>query len=234
MSCFGYISSLSNMFGNKKRLYVGLYARGSNPRLPGKEDAYVGQRSISFSLSFSIFLFLSLWCNKMPAAHELTASSYHWALLAGPKNSPNASDFEHIIYHVKEEIIEEAETDHKVAHPQWLYFAQKDRCSMLLVRIVVAKITNLERLEAVFRDIPIRRQESGYNCITWVQEALEAAMKDDGALGTRVENWDSVRDQAMRYVAEKKAHHRFDGLSKERHVSRPATWDMLQDKETLV
>lgn len=101
---------------------------------------------------------------------------------------------------------------------------------MLLVRVVVGKIKNLDHTKEIFRNIPLRPDVPGWNCVEWVKEAFETALADGGALGTAAPNWTAVRDTAMDYVAKKKAAHRFDGQGKY-DQAKAATWDLLEGKE---
>ena len=58
----------------------------------------------------------------------------------------------------------------------------------------------MERLVRIVRSIPVRQSVAGWNCVSWVQEGLQA-LKDDGkALGTAIVDWETVRDAALTYV----------------------------------
>ncbi|KAK1988415.1 hypothetical protein LZ30DRAFT_20775 [Colletotrichum cereale] len=102
--------------------------------------------------------------------------------------------------------------------------------SMLLIRVVIAKIKDMRRLQSIFENRPLRPEVEGWNCVGWVKEGLEAVLRDGNALGTSVVDWKSVRDIAMWYVEKKKAEHRFAGASHYDHSKAP-TWDMLCGKE---
>lgn len=82
---------------------------------------------------------------------------------------------------------------------------------MLLVRVIIGKVENNERLVNVLRTTPIRQGDSSWNYVGWVKEALEGLKADGQALGTCVIEWNSVRDGAMTYCQRKKDEHRFDG-----------------------
>lgn len=106
---------------------------------------------------------------------------------------------------------------------------------MLLVRIMIGKVADMDRLIAAFENTPIRGGQPGYdqwNCVAWIQEALELAQRDGKALGAAVTDWSSVRDTAMWYVEKKKNEHRFDGQA---HFdqSKAPTWDILEKRETI-
>ncbi|KAG5983275.1 hypothetical protein E4U55_000353 [Claviceps digitariae] len=156
--------------------------------------------------------------------------TYHWALLSGPKQDPK-SGYQHTMYHVKAKLVIDGEP--RVARTEWEYSSECDRSSMLLARIVIAKVCHLERLERILREVPLRSDKEGWNCVAWVREAIHLASLDPEALGSRVDDWIAIRDKAMWYIDQKKSSHRFDGLG-QFDISKPATWDMLQDKELVI
>ncbi|KAK4156992.1 hypothetical protein C8A00DRAFT_40578 [Chaetomidium leptoderma] len=94
--------------------------------------------------------------------------------------------------------------------------------SMLLVRVMIGKVKDRNRLESM-----------GGNCVAWVKEAIETALRDEKVLGTpKTLHWDSIRDTAMWYVELKKAAHRFDGQGGF-DLTKAATWDMLDGLERV-
>lgn len=101
-----------------------------------------------------------------------------------------------------------------------------------LARIAVAKILDRDRAEAVLRTTPLKGDQPGWNCISWVKEALERLHQDGSALGTSVTSWDSIHATALRYAADKKEAHRWDALSTF-NLDRVATWSMLENKELI-
>lgn len=103
---------------------------------------------------------------------------------------------------------------------------------MLLVRIMIAKIENHDRLLQIMRGIPVRAGEEGWNCVGWVKEALLELQRDGHTLGTAVSDWVTVRDAAMGFVQKKKDEHRFDGVVKI-NEKRAATFDLITEKETI-
>lgn len=105
--------------------------------------------------------------------------------------------------------------------------------AMILVRVLVGKVANTERLCSVLRSTNVKGNQPGWNCVVWVEEALQGLKEDGKALGTSKIDWTSVRDTAMRYVEQKKQQHRFDG-KKVFDMSKVATWDLLEGKETVV
>lgn len=121
----------------------------------------------------------------------------------------------------------------------WEFEARDTRTTasaMILVRVLVAKIINVDRLVSVLQSVPVRGSEPRWNCVEWVKEALEKLQKDGKALGTSVLGWQTVRDTAMWYVEKKAAEHRFDGKAEtgQFDTSKVATYDLLEGKETML
>ncbi|CAG7938098.1 unnamed protein product [Penicillium nalgiovense] len=70
---------------------------------------------------------------------------------------------------------------------QWLF--EERGCpliptSMLIVRIMVGKVEDANRLAEILRATPIRQGTAEWNCVSWVREALERLDADSRALGT--------------------------------------------------
>jgi hypothetical protein len=119
---------------------------------------------------------------------------------------------------------------------EWLF--EERECplvptSMLLVRIMVAKVADRNRLVEILRNTPIRQGQPGWNCVFWVKEALEMLRVDPRALGTNVVEWPMVRSEAMDYCQRKKDQHRFDGQGNFNMRTVP-TYDLIQRKEIII
>jgi len=104
--------------------------------------------------------------------------------------------------------------------------------SMLLVRVLIAKVENKDRLISILRNTPIRQGVVGWNCVGWVKEALESLAADGKALGTSVTEWTVVRNAAMEYCDRKKKEHRFDGRGSY-DMNKAPTYDLIEKKETM-
>lgn len=104
--------------------------------------------------------------------------------------------------------------------------------SMILVRVMIAKVKNRDRLISILRNVPIRPDVPGWNCVEWLKEALELLENDGKALGTRVTEWRTVRNAAMDYCQRKKDEHRFDGEAQFDMTIVP-TYDLLERGETM-
>ena len=108
--------------------------------------------------------------------------------------------------------------------------------AMILVRIVIGKVMSLERVMALLREVPVRDNQSGWNCVWWVREALDMLRADGKALSrTSVTDWEQVRGTAMGYVRRKEKEHRFDGGAPPGifDMDRVATYDLLTMDEII-
>lgn len=102
----------------------------------------------------------------------------------------------------------------------------------LLLRVVIGKVKDQARLEAILKTVPMRPDVPGWNCVEWVKEAFEKVVKDGKtSMGTCIGDWTTVRDAAMWYVTQKKAAGRWERNNGYATDAVP-TWDMLQRKET--
>lgn len=121
---------------------------------------------------------------------------------------------------------------------------------MLLARVLIGKIRNPARLETILRGVPVPvvpltekdrlNQKPGWNCVGWLQSALEALAEDSSATGRNSAmgkssnlDWTAVRDAAMEYVEQKATEHRYDGLAPvgQFDLAKPATFDLVLGRE---
>ncbi|KAK9445201.1 hypothetical protein VB005_00309 [Metarhizium brunneum] len=158
--------------------------------------------------------------------------TYHWALIVGPKTEDKRSRGARFHAREKMRLIGTGVVPESV----WEYEELESTMlptSMLLVRVMIGKVKDRNRLESLLRNIPIRPRVEGWNCVAWVKEAIETALRDKKVLGTSKNlDWDSIRDTAMWYVGQKKAAHRFDGQG-EFDREKAATWDMIDGFERV-
>ncbi|KAI0139959.1 hypothetical protein F4776DRAFT_568392 [Hypoxylon sp. NC0597] len=101
----------------------------------------------------------------------------------------------------------------------------------LLVRVVIAKVTNEFDLVDIFRGTPVLQNNPSFNFRTWVIEAVLRISRDRKAVGTAQLNWAKIENCARSYVADKIAAGRF---GRDRDMRRPKpTWDMLEGREII-
>lgn len=110
---------------------------------------------------------------------------------------------------------------------------QLNPSSMLLVRVIIGKVADGNRLAQILRNTPIRQDQPGWNSISWVKEALDMLKVDPKALGTSVVEWEEVRSEVMNYCQRKKDMHRFDGLGNF-DMGQVPTYDLMKRKEIIV
>ncbi|KAM0671173.1 hypothetical protein ACQRIU_001568 [Beauveria bassiana] len=111
--------------------------------------------------------------------------------------------------------------------------------SMILVRILIGKVKKREHLETILRAIPIRAgRQVGWTCVFWIIEALHTLHRHqeagDGIFerSACILEWETIRDAALRYVAQKEMEHRFDGRAEGAFDPfKVPTWDMLENRE---
>lgn len=156
--------------------------------------------------------------------------SYHWALLVGPKKESKDPQLEEgTKYHAKE--------FPKSPGPGFEFRFEERPVSMMpvdmiLVRLMLAKVEDTNKLAQLLRQVPIgQREEGAWNCVAWVREALLRIERSEGVVGTSVLGWEDVRDAAMSYCRQKRDQRRFDGSGKYDSTQVP-TFDMVLMKET--
>lgn len=153
--------------------------------------------------------------------------TYHYALHI----SPNVESFNPVIrnttkFHCKN-ILRSVEGKAVIS---WIYEAVKvnphydDR---ILVRVLLAEFIQDKTLEKLFAEAPVVQEDTNFNCITWVRQAL-LRMKEAGII--RIEDWESIQRTALEYVHKKKQQGRFEA-SWEGNCSGVATFDLISGVE---
>ncbi|KAJ5276984.1 hypothetical protein N7524_003137 [Penicillium chrysogenum] len=71
--------------------------------------------------------------------------------------------------------------------------------SMLLVRVIIGKVEDGNRLVEILRSTPTRQGQAGWNCVFRVKEALDALKADGNVLGTNVTEWEKIRSEASAF-----------------------------------
>ncbi|MCJ1252531.1 hypothetical protein MMC24_000337 [Lignoscripta atroalba] len=149
--------------------------------------------------------------------------------MVGPKEEEKAEGERGMRYHAKEVLTGPGRWE-------WV-FEEHETClsaaNMLLVRVMVGKVADVQRLEKTLHNTAVVQGDRAWNCVSWVKDALEALRAEEGkALGTCQLDWSTVRDRAMRYCQEKRDQHRFDG-TRSWDMSRAPTYDLLVGRETI-
>ncbi|KAF2844340.1 hypothetical protein T440DRAFT_525650 [Plenodomus tracheiphilus IPT5] len=169
-----------------------------------------------------IVLYASCWTPSMLGKED----SYHWALLVGPK--VEVENGRCMRYDVKERIIGPNAS-------KWLFEEAETTSSanaIPLVRVMIAKIEKKDRFRSIVRNTLIREGVEGWNCVMWVQEALQNLKADGKALGTGVTEWTKVRNATMEYCQRKNEEHRFDAQGTYDILKAPM-YDLVERKERI-
>ncbi|KAL8665562.1 MAG: hypothetical protein Q9168_007667 [Polycauliona sp. 1 TL-2023] len=149
---------------------------------------------------------------------------FHFALAVGPKV----------------ETLESRGTLFEAKDPSGRWeFEERDisviKSGMMLARVVVAKIIDDKRLKDVVRGVAVVQGDSTWNCVSWVEDALQAIRGDGKVVGTSMLEWDLVEQRARDYVKEKKAGNRYNAKAPGGtfDMAFTPTYDMLQGKEIV-
>ncbi|KAK6856449.1 hypothetical protein PG995_006636 [Apiospora arundinis] len=101
----------------------------------------------------------------------------------------------------------------------------------LLVRVVIAKITDERRLIQLLRQVPVVQDDPEWRCRTWVAQVLQAIERDGHCVSSAVLNWPIIEAKAREYAAAKAAAGRY-GLGKDMLAPKP-TYNILERRETV-
>lgn len=99
----------------------------------------------------------------------------------------------------------------------------------LLVRILIAKVTDPERLARICQSVPISK--SNPSCRTWVRDVLEVIKRDGNAVGTAILDWTGIEHVAKQYALEKTESGRFADVAL---AEKPKpTFDLIHNREII-
>jgi hypothetical protein len=144
----------------------------------------------------------------------------------GPKS--DKPEDEGLRYHAKERMKQDGTSSWEFEEASTTMLPSR----MIVVRILIAKVQNKDRLAEVLRQIPVRQGQQGWNCVAWIREALDELQVSKGVVGRSVVEWETVRNAAMEYCQRKRDEHRFDGKGSF-DATRVATFDLIQGRETI-
>lgn len=151
------------------------------------------------------------------------ACRYHWAFLVGPKAEHGKHPVPGRRYHVKND-----------PNSHWEYEEMEvpdvQNATNLLARVLIAKVKDHDRLEAIFRGVPVVQNERAWRCHTWIEDALRGIADDGGAVGTAVLDWQTIEATGREYVAGKISEGRYRSGA---DVATKPTWDMLENRELV-
>ena len=106
--------------------------------------------------------------------------------------------------------------------------------NMILVRVLAAKVKEMDRLESIIRSVPVRPDVSGWTCRSWVEEAYRMLHGDGKAIGSSPD-WEKLSETALWYVQKKTEEHRFDGQAPpgKFNTRLVPTWNVADGQELV-
>lgn len=155
-------------------------------------------------------------------------NTYHWAIIVGPKEEVEGG--RGYRYHVRQRL-----DPAKPGRQVWVYEALDIplvQTSMLLGRIMIAKVTDNAQLRSTLAAVPIVQDDPSWTCRIWVKNAIAALEADGKSLGTRNTNWTTIEQTANNYIGQKRQQRRYDGSGSWAPGTVP-TFDLLENKETI-
>ncbi|KAM7197509.1 hypothetical protein V8F20_006654 [Naviculisporaceae sp. PSN 640] len=185
---------------------------------------------------------------------------YHWSFITGPKPETEKPESEGMRVHAiqRQRLITEHDSENtggaaSSAVPStattatvtnWAFEARKIHMAptaMILVRVVIAKIEDYDRLLEILASVPMRPEDDDFSCVSWMRDCLKVLEEDTtGALSakSKILDFDVIKPAVLEYVERKKAQHRFDGkVNVDEQVApmwspdRVATFDLLTGNE---
>jgi hypothetical protein len=134
-------------------------------------------------------LYLALYSRDGVSSHSQEEDRYHWALLATSTNSDVATRF-----HARDYFTNANQT-------HWIYeeiHVSARGTQKLLSKTYIGDIADEERLLEIIRDAPIRQDEEGWNCVSWVREVLEMMWEDGEVLSGELAFWGTEGSELTR------------------------------------
>jgi uncharacterized protein DUF6914 len=156
-------------------------------------------------------------------------NTYHWAIVVGPKEEVEGGRAYR--YHARQRF-----DPARPGHIIWVYESLEIpliQTSMLLGRIMIAKVTNSAQLHSTLAAVPIVQDDPSWTCRIWVKDAISALEADRKSLGTRITDWTTIEQTANNYIKQKRQQRRYDGSGSWVQGSVP-TFDLLENQETVL
>jgi hypothetical protein len=164
-------------------------------------------------------------CSRVDTSfrNEVDCDTYHWALLVGPDSA--ARNEAGTRYHVR----------HDRGKPKMFYEEQDMDLSLaqsIHVKIAVAKVTSLARLQKTLRNLPLDNADPTWTCLSWVKFAFKKLISDRKAVKGYVSrsDWPDIEARTRRYVQEKREQRRtLDRAGISHYIP---TWNFWENRET--
>ena len=165
-----------------------------------------------------------------------TCDSYHWTLTIGPQTFSRSDTGTR--YHVTHSTTTSS-SHGKSIDTTLLYTEDCLSTTRLardpLVRICIAKIIDLERLETILRSLPIPLCDSSYSCLTFVRSAFTALHHGVGAGCLKSylskDDWKDVELCVRKYCKRKREQRRFTGDNGSWNDGTVSTFNYWENRE---
>ncbi|KAK5045604.1 hypothetical protein LTR84_008973 [Exophiala bonariae] len=131
--------------------------------------------------------------------NDLNCDAYHWSVVVGPQTAIRINQgTRYHVAHLDQEAGKYLFEDQDVASNPALQAG--------LIRVTVAKVTDEARLQSILRSIPIRQDDTAFNCLTWVREAFVKLHQDGKSLKSylKEDDWGAVESCARKYCRRKR------------------------------
>jgi len=153
--------------------------------------------------------------------NTFSCDSHHWAIVVGPQSASRDAGTRYHVAHLDQDSGRHRYEEQDIP--------SNPVAQTALVRIAVCKVTDEERLRAIIRDLPVREEDTAFNCLSWVREAFCKLHEDGKAVKSylHVDDWRNVETCARKYCRRKRDIGRFQDSNTARNDNVGAvTWDV--------
>ncbi|KIX05453.1 uncharacterized protein Z518_06325 [Rhinocladiella mackenziei CBS 650.93] len=164
---------------------------------------------------------------------DFNCDSYHWSIVVGPQTASRKDPGTR--YHVAH--LPEKSGKHLYEEQDIPSHSAAQTC---LIRVAIAKVTDECRLQSVLREVCIQRDDSAFNCLTWVREAFVRLHDDGKCLKSYLnsDDWKAVETCARTYCKRKRDVGRFqetvpaNGAVNAWSMEKISTFNFWENRET--
>ncbi|KYK59830.1 hypothetical protein DCS_00964 [Drechmeria coniospora] len=204
-----------------KRLLARLVDGISRVGRPGKRRLYVAVYDVGFTQSRTNSGIDP--ATECPIRHmNAPRAQYHWDLMVGPKKE-------------RREPVAGLRFRVSFSKTRGWFYTEKTVTDVrtpykMLVRLLVGKIEDMDRLVTMTRTTPIPQNDPYFRSYDWVATVLERVDADGTVVGDAVLDWETIEMTARRFIETKALQGRF---GREALGLPQPMWSMLEDREVL-
>ncbi|KAI4861189.1 hypothetical protein F4820DRAFT_465043 [Hypoxylon rubiginosum] len=162
-------------------------------------------------------LYLAIYYSDPRTGHE--DQKYRFGFIVGPKDESRRDHARGLSCRVR-----------RLSSTAWQYeetrLGDVRMADDLLARVLIAKVTDEERLMAILREAPVQ-DDTNYG---WCKDVVTRIANDDKAVGwPAIKKWESIEAVSLAFVCSKRMDGRYPA-----HPGRPKpTWNALRRKEII-